>query len=94
MNVTYKIFDAWHELDNEAEICKFMAYQIRSGKIIALNYSDMRRLFLMNSKKDIINSNVKLLSGLEDALSTGKNSALLTCSNTLTCFFLCKDIFY
>ena len=72
MNVTYKIFDAWHELDNEAEICNFMAYQIRSGKIIALNYSDMRRLFLMNSKEDIINSNVKLLNELEDALSTGK----------------------
>ena len=77
MNVTYKIFDAWHELDNESEICKFMAYQIRSGKIIALNYSDMRRLFLMNSKEDIINSNVKLLSVLEDVLSTGKKFGVI-----------------
>ena len=72
MQVSYKIFSKWQDLDNLPESKHFMCYQTSTGKIIAFDYEDMRRLFLLNSKADIINANVKILNELEDALSTGK----------------------
>ncbi len=74
MNVTYRIFDAWKELDGRSESKDFMCYQTFTGKIIALNYSDMRRLFLRKSKRQILEANAILLSGLEQALNTNSYS--------------------
>ena len=78
MQVSYKIFSNWRELDNLPEANNFMCYQIRTSQVVALAYDDMRKLFLLNSKRDILRANAELLSGLQEALNNGQNSGAIT----------------
>ena len=78
MQINYKIFSHWRELDNVPEANNFMCYQIRTGQVVALAYDDMRKLFLLNSKRDILRANADLLSGLQEALNNGNNSGAVT----------------
>ena len=78
MQINYRIFNHWRELDNLPEANNFMCYQIRTGQVVALDYNAMRKIFLLNSKRDILSVNAELLSGLQEALNNGQNSGAIT----------------
>ena len=78
MQINYRIFNHWRELDNLPEANNFMCYQIRNGQVVALDYDAMRKLFLLKTKRDILRVNAELLSGLQEALNNGNNSGAIT----------------
>ena len=78
MQINYRIFNHWRELDNLPESKHFMCYQTSTGKIIALDYEGMRRLFLLNNKSDIVKANALIISELGQALEANKLSGAIT----------------
>lgn len=55
-----------------------MAYQVRTGQVVALDYNAMRKLFLLNNKAQIIEANADLLAGLGQALEAGNTAGAVT----------------
>lgn len=78
MQVSYRILNSWRELDNLPEAINFMAYQVRTGQVVALDYNAMRKLFLLSNKAQIIKANVELLSALGQALEAGNTAGAVT----------------
>ena len=78
MQINYRIFNHWRELDNLPEANNFMCYQIRTGQVVALDYDAMRKLFLLKTKRDILRANAELLSALQEALNNSQNSGAIT----------------
>ena len=68
LEVRYSIYNSWKALDDVADSDRFMCYKISTGQVVALDYEDMRRLFVTNNKAQILEANANLISGLNKAL--------------------------
>lgn len=71
MQINYRIFNSWRELDGRSESKELICYETSRNKIIALDVHDMRKLFITKSKINILEALAELLSELEQALNTG-----------------------
>lgn len=77
MQINYRIFNHWRDLDACTQSKDFICRETCSGQIVALDYPAMRKLFLLSSKAVIIETTAELLSELENALDTGTNAGVI-----------------
>lgn len=77
MQINYRIFDAWQELDGRPESKELICYETSRNKIIALDVHDIRKLFVTKSKINILEAVAELLSELENALNTGITAGVI-----------------
>lgn len=78
MQINYMIFDTWENISNLSDRKEFIYYETLSGKIIAFNCSDLRRLFVTNTKLNILEAIAEILSEIEQALNTGITAGSIT----------------
>ena len=78
MEINYRIFTSWAEVGNASDSQELICRETHSGKITALNYPDLRKLFVLNTKLNILKANAEILSGLEQALDTGTTAGAIT----------------
>ena len=71
MQVKYIIFNSWRDLESRSESKDFIYFETHSGKIIALDYESMRKLFVTNSKNKFLEVTALIISELGKALEKG-----------------------
>ena len=78
MQINYRIFNSWLDLESRSDAGDFIYYQTSTGKKIALDYHEMCKLNSLYSKKKFLEVTALIISELGKALEADKLSGAIT----------------